>query len=311
MSDLLVHVGLHRTGSTWLQKAALPCPDVPIDDVWSDRADLARKIITPTDADFSCEVVRMELESRCAGIRSEEIRPAISHERLSGNPSSGGFDMSRTAERIERIAPSARILIVLREQQSALESIWCQAVRIGLYCSARDYLRMYDPGDQRIPHFEPSYLQYDRVVEEYARRFGRERVLAIDFEVLRRDPLLYMNEICRFTGAGTVTNVPKEARYARPHPLEAAILRRGNLLHRRSSMNPGPPFESKWTWRQWSNASGFLSRHAPAWLKERFQNDLAETVAGLLDTHDEMIRASNRRLRDEFEVDLKSDDWRV
>ena len=166
MSELLVHIGLHRTGSTWFQQTALPDEGTPIVDAWPDRADLARKIIKPCNADFAENVLRMELDSRCEAVRSTGDIPVLSHERFSGNPSSGAFDMSRTAERLQRLCPDAKILVILRDQQSQLESIWCQAVRIGLYCSADDYLRPHHPGDFRVPHFEPSYLLHDEIVGE-------------------------------------------------------------------------------------------------------------------------------------------------
>ena len=310
MSELLVHIGLHRTGSTWFQQTALPDEGTPIVDAWPDRADLARKIIKPCNADFAENVLRMELDSRCEAVRSKGDIPVISHERFSGNPSSGAFDMNRTAERIQRLCPDAKILVILRDQQSQLESIWCQAVRIGLYCSANDYLRPHHPGDFRIPHFEPSYLLHDEIVGEYARRFGRERVLALDFELLQKDSIAYMNMICDFVGAEPITEISREVQYARPHPLEAAILRRGNLLHRRTSMNPGPPLESERMYALWKKMALFLSTHAPLRMRRRFQEGHEQVIREFIDANDTRIRRSNRRLRDELKVNLTSDKWR-
>jgi hypothetical protein len=310
MSEPLIHIGLHRTGSTWIQKALLPHADVPLDDAWPDRGDIARKLIMPSNAGFSASVVRIELEERCREVRERGHQPVISHERFSGNPSSGGIDMSRTARRLQQVAPDAKILIILREQQSHLESIWCQAVRIGLFCSAEDYLRPYDPGDFRVPHFEPSYLLYDEILGEYVDRFGRDRVLALDFAHLRRDPKAYVNAICSFCGTSSVDDVPRETKYARPHPLEAAILRRGNLLHRRTSMNPGPPLESAWMFSQWRRLASLIARHAPAGVRDWFSSRHSRSVGEYLQAHDRPIRESNRRLRDKLGVDLIDDKWR-
>lgn len=313
MTDPLVHIGLHRTGSTWMQKSALPHEGIPLEDIWPDRVDLANRVVIPTEDAFEedAPAIAAFIEARGERVRNAGRVPVISHERLSGNPSSGAYDMVRNAERIERVAPGARILIVLREQQSHLESIWCQAVRIGHYSSARDFLRPHAPGDFRTTHFTPSYLRYDRVVAEYVRRFGRDRVLAIDFERLRRDPTDHMGAICRFMGTTPPESVPIERKYARPSVLEADLLRRGNLLHLRSTLNPGPPFESARLHGLWRRGAAFAARCAPRWWLERKAARLAGVVTDYLDRHDDSIRTGNLRLRDEFGVELMSDLWRV
>lgn len=311
MNDLLIHLGLHRTGSTWIQRSMLPDANIPIDDIWPDRADLARRVIVCSDADFASAEIREKIDRSVAEATQAGRCPAISNERLSGNPNSGAFDMDQTSHRLHQLRPDAKIMIVIRDQQSALESIWCQAVRMGLYSSAYTYLKTHDLSDFRVPHFVPEYLYFDRIVSQYMKLFGRDRVLVLDFERLRQDPKSYVNSICDFMGVARVDSAPSEVQYARPHPLEAGVLRRGNLLFRRTSMNIGPPFESEHMFNLWRRFSGHVAKYAPNSLKKASARRLTATSTAFIDQIDTQVRASNKRLVDELGVELVSSNWRL
>ena len=309
MKDLLVHIGLHRTGSTWIQRSFLPCDETGIGDAWPDREDLGRRLIMAGKHSYSKTAILEELQDRCNRVREKGFIPALSHERFSGNPNSGAIDMPLIAERLQDLIPDAKILLVLRDQQSALESIWCQAVRIGLYCSAKDYLRPYDSGDFRIPHFDLEYLCYDGIVDEYVTRFGRENVLVLDFAHLRQDPLAYAGRICSFMGAPEPQKISVEAQYSRPHPLESAMLRRVNLVFRRTSMNPGPPLESKWMYRHLANTCRFVSNVSPGFVRRAFVRTHEKRVADFVASNTQRFRESNRRLRNDFNIELVDAHW--
>ncbi|MCH2134168.1 MAG: sulfotransferase [Phycisphaerales bacterium] len=308
--DLLIHVGLHRTGTTWMQKAVLPDPRVPLVDVWPDRPDIGRRLIMPADDELNLEDLRGELTKRIEGADPGDDCAAISHERFSGNPHSGAYDMHQTACRLHAVAPDARIFIAVREQQSMVESLWSQGVRTGLSYSISDYLRPMDAEDFRIPRFESRYLLYHRIVQAYIDRFGRDRVLVMDFEGLRHDPMAYMERLCTFAGVSAPSGLDIQSRYARPAALEAAWRRRGNRLFRRTSFNPGPPMESRGLFRCWASLGGRVARHAPGFLQRRAAAKLSRVVASYLDEHDETIRSSNRTLRDDLGVEFVSSEWR-
>lgn len=289
----------------------LPDSRTPFEDVWPNREDLAQKFIIPPDSCFDAAHFKQELNQRIATAAGSGKVPTISHERLSGNPNSGAFDMEQTARRIHEAAPNARILIVLREQESATASIWSQAIRIGLYCSIKDYLREYHSGDFRSPYFKPHYLCYDRIVNTYAELFGRDQILVMDFAKLQRSPTEYLNEICGFNGVNAVSEVSEDAEYARPNAIETKLLRRGNLLFRRTTLNSGPPFESARMFLYWRKLSHFVARMAPRWAIARANKKIQDTAAEYIDRHDATIRKSNQALLHEFGVELIDPKWRT
>ena len=243
--DVLLHLGLHRTGSTWLQQRVFdgrdgrPTPIVPY------RAESARRIVLPRDDDFDADAVRDWLAAETKAVRSAGGVPVLSNERFSGNPHSGWFDADRTFDRLARALPNAKVLIVLREQRDLVRSLWLQYVRIGGPASLRDYLRAPEPGDHRAPCFDPAFLRFDRLVENLDRRFWRERVLAIPYDRLRRDPREFLARIGAFIDAPIPAPHDADAKiYASPGFVAASLQRRVNFWCVRSTLHRAPPLAS-------------------------------------------------------------------
>ena len=61
----------------------------------------------------------------------EGLSPVVSFERFSGNPFSGGYDSKEIADRLVRVFPDARVLVIVREQRSMIVSTYKKYVREG------------------------------------------------------------------------------------------------------------------------------------------------------------------------------------
>ena len=122
------------------------------------------RIVLPRDLDFDPTPTSTWLAEAFARSEAEGSPPVISNERFSGNPAAGWHDAERTAQRLHQVMPQARILLVVREQEDLLRSIWRQQIRIGSICSLEDFLRPLEIGDHRLPAFDPDFLRFDRYV---------------------------------------------------------------------------------------------------------------------------------------------------
>ena len=131
MTIPLVHIGLHRTGSTWLQKSIFNGEDGRPALAVPNRIELNDRLIIPRNEDFDGRATREWFDDRLARMRASGEPIVLSNERFSGNPHSGWFDTDRTLDRLAESIPDARILLVVREQQSFIRSLWLQYVRIG------------------------------------------------------------------------------------------------------------------------------------------------------------------------------------
>ncbi len=191
MSPLL-HIGYMKTGSTWLQTRVLNDPAAGLLALASREA-LTEILVRPSVLDYDAEAVRALVAGPLAVCEKRGLVPVISHERLSGNPISGGFDSTIVADRLAELFPMARVAIVIREQRSFLTSFYNEYVCGGGACSLASFL--HPPPGAKLPLFNARFLEYHRLIEYYHEAFGRERVLVLPFETLARDRLAFCNRL--------------------------------------------------------------------------------------------------------------------
>ena len=120
----------------------------------------------------------------------------FSSERLSGNPHSGYYDTSLLIDRMHKISPDAKIIIVLREQKSMIVSCYKQYVKCGGRSNFEEYI--FPPDDGRIPLFRLDAFKYDVLVKKYYETFKPENVLIMPYEMLAKDPKNFIEEIKQF-----------------------------------------------------------------------------------------------------------------
>jgi hypothetical protein len=166
--------------------------------------------------------------------------PVLSAERLSGNPHSGGYDSLQTAERLHRLFPQAKVLVVVREQTEEILSCYNQYVRAGGVLPLRAYLD--PPDDFRFPAFRFDYFMYDRLIGAYRRPFGHENVCILPFEWFTRIPAQFVGKIHDLVGvARPVTDLLPHAPKVNPSVTQvatAALRRFNRIAAPRTTINP-------------------------------------------------------------------------
>ena len=243
----LVHIGYHKTASTWLQ-GQLFLPRFGFQRY--PRAQIARAFIEPGPFSFDAPAWREEIDAWRDEILAAGLVPVLSHERLSGYPHSGGFDSLEIAERLATVLPDARILIVVREQRSMILSNYHQYVRDGGACPVGRYLQPPQPSMRRLPGFAADFFAYDRLIESYRSHFGAANVCVLAYEQFVATPDRFLErigtlaELGRNLGglhqtAGTVVNSSALS------PLTLGALRRVNLLFRANALHVAPPLASR------------------------------------------------------------------
>jgi len=301
----LIHLGLHRTGSTWFQTRVLDGRDGRAVNAVPDRRETAERIVLPRDRDFDAAGVRAWLAERFAAAAESGSPPILSNERFSGNPAAGWHDAERTARRLAEVVPGARVLLVVREPHDLMRSIWLQQIRIGHPASLEDFLRPSEPGDHRLPIPDLAFLRFDRLVDDLDAIFGRERVLALPYEILRRDATDLLARISAFAGFTIPAPSSNDPVFAAPSLLEAAVLRRVNLLAVRSSLHRAPPFPGLESLGR--RLARLVGRRATAAGERRRRTRADEIIARSLAPLD--LPASNRRLAARIGVDLEALGW--
>ena len=238
----LIHIGYHKTGSTWLQKYLFDCPErgfFRLSGKYLSKNHIglrpatrfARKFVFEPGGsfyslnEFSPDRMR-ELLGECK-VRGSAI-PVLSDERLSGHPETGGFDCQEICNRLAQVFDSPKIFIVIREQKSLIVSCYMDFLLKGGTLSLSEYV---NSTCKRSPRFRRRYLMFYDLVIMYQKFFGKENVLVLPYEIFRDDPEVYFKKLASFSGAVIPETLPiKDKVNARTNTFIETRLRYLNLL---------------------------------------------------------------------------------
>ncbi|RMH56010.1 MAG: hypothetical protein D6679_10185 [Candidatus Hydrogenedentota bacterium] len=187
----LLHIGYQKTGTSSLQDCRYGHPRVRL-TLGPACGRLLWHFMEAEDAGNLEDFENRLLDT--AGIPSGYI-PVLSWERLSGEMVTGRF-WRRTAERVRRAFPAAKILITIREQSTMVESIYSQYVKMGGSLSVKEFLSASGPFQGALFR----RLKYDRLVGLYRELFGPSRVFVVLYEDLCHDVTAFLGSIWRFAG---------------------------------------------------------------------------------------------------------------
>ena len=238
-APLLVHVGFHKTGSTWLQHHLFNNAACGFtNETGRPRHQIVHDFVRPDAFCFSARDTRSRYAPLLNTAARMGLTAVISHERFSGYPPSGGYDRRLIADRLAETFPEARILIVLREQRSLIRSMYSQYVTDGGDQSLKRFLETPEPALGRMPYFRFSFYMFHQLIAYYQRLFGADRVLALPFELFAEDRHRFLSAIVEFCGREYANPVVEGAANARRPILMQSAQRYANRFFSRNELSP-------------------------------------------------------------------------
>lgn len=184
MTDIIVHIGYHKTGTTWFQNNFYPQLH---GSRYVPRNWVANALISPRALEFDPAVAREIIFSHF--LKNESDQLILCEENLSGNPLFGGYHGCFTkvlADRICETFPEARIVVFIRNQINIISSAYSQYIKIGGTYPIDKYLfidrYIANALPQRIPQFSFDHFYYDQLIDYYRKLFGKEKVFVFVFE---------------------------------------------------------------------------------------------------------------------------------
>ena len=280
MSDILLHIGYHKTATTWLQRFLFDNSAMGFKSPFG-LSQLSAYLFDPHALDFDPAKTGAHLLLACREVGKAGVMPTISWERLSGNPHSGGYDSKELADRLQEVFPRARVLIAIREQKSMILSTYKQYVKIGGTNPLSTYL--HPPADDaRVPLFDFDHFKYHRLIQYYFRLFGRSNVLVLPYELFKGSPQSFIQRIllfCKREGK-QLEALPFTAQ-ANPSLTGLSVaLKRGinRIVAERSRLNINPLLSGQKTTRWAALFLSKLDRMAPTSSKTWCDKQLQATI---------------------------------
>ena len=275
MTEPVIHIGYHKTGTTWLQRQMFASAELGYRRISLTQDGV--EVFGVHDFDFDPARCRAEMARKLERCEREGLIPVISMMRLSGNPHAGGYDSRILADRLAAVFPGARVLVAIREQRSMLLSTYAQYVKMGGPCSLRAYL--LTPDDFRRPGFRFEHFRYDALLAHYQRLFGRERVLVETYERFREEPQAFAETVAAFCGGKAP---PPEAERAVLNrslgPLALSLLRWLNPFVNPDSLNGWSPYAVRWASKPSRWLVDGVDRVAPRAVKDRIGRRWRELI---------------------------------
>jgi hypothetical protein len=261
----LVHIGYHKTGTTWLQREVFSSSAAGFSQFGG-----AQRLIAVNSFGFKPRKVRKLMERRIGEVHDRDLTPVLSSERLSGAPHFGGYDSEIIADRLAAVFPNARIMVVIREQKEMFLSIYKQYIRRGGAASFRQYLAPPRDG-YWMPQFRFEYLEYHRLISRYQDLFGTRNVLVLPYELLRLRPGDFLAKVGEFVGLPPAEprNQPMNVSLS---ALSLSLRRHANRYLVRDPVNPAPPFDFPRSHEILERACRAVDAIAPEILLERHES---------------------------------------
>lgn len=278
-APLLVHIGFHKTGSTWLQKQLFANGENGFTtETGRPRHHIVYDFVTADAFQFRPDEVRASYADHIARAQETGKTLALSHERLSGYPSSGGHDRRLIADRLSATFPNARVLIVLREQRSLIRSMYSQHITDGGTGSIRSFLAAPEPQLGRRPKFRLATYEFDGLINYYQQLFGHGHVLVLPYEMLEKEPGQFVNAIQNFCGfAGAPIGEVSRANESRSLLMQL-VQRPLNALFYNNELSPGALINIRRFAPRFGVTRGLFEAISPRWLERHLQGQLRTEI---------------------------------
>lgn len=192
----VIHVGFPKTGTTFLQKSIFPklkswnfIDYHQSDEVFNDLVYLDK-------LDYSSDAVELRLQ-KYAKSGANNI---ASYEALTGAPFTyKGLNRSEAPARLKNLGFD-KVIITIRNQNDILDSLYRQYIVQGGVLKFKAFINSEGKFNRYTSAFNPDYLKYDRLIELYYATFGRENVLVLCQEWMRKDSELIASKLSDFLG---------------------------------------------------------------------------------------------------------------
>jgi hypothetical protein len=274
MTRVVLHVGLHKTGTTFLQQNVFPLID-PLAVAFNPTG-ITEAIRSVYRSNYRSDVV--EKESRTIGkIVQESNRPVlVSYEVMSGSPWVNYADLDKMVDVLQKSFGSATIVVLLRNQIDWLISLYREGLKDGVSASPAKF---FDPGKcSSKSHWhegvESCEFDFAKIVDTYESRFGPEHTKVLFYETLHSDPHRFLD---RFESASGIA-MPHHFKDTRVNP---SLGTSGVLCLARLRQLP---FQSPFPRHRWARPTVLLEsilRKNPSCLSNKVLNGLSE--CGLTD----------------------------
>jgi len=300
----LVHIGYHKTGSTFLQRRIFKHhPHIQL----VNRKELKKVFLRVGSLAFDAARAGEWIAAQRPKAGNGRKVLVISDEELSGNihtGGNGGYLPKEVADRLRAVLPDAQIAIFIRNQYDIIESVYRQYVKKGGTLRIKKYL--FDRGglNHRFPLFSFDHFDYRPLIAYYISLFGRERVHVFLNEEMKKDIDAFLADFFARTAippAGQASEQERKWANVRMSFASIFLARLTNRFYGSDPINRRVIVHIPGFYRFWRHLYRGIDRLSLVRKVDRKRSFLS---APLRDHITKRYGSSNRQLADLIDVDL-------
>lgn len=197
---VLFHIGLHKTGTTWLQNQIFT-PQNGQHFVYSeDRKVIRGSLLVKNSQFFDAQDALREYEPLLEQAKRKNIPLILSDEMLAGLPFHHSYARVIAAQNIKSIFPDAKILITIREQNAIIYSSYGHYIRAGFTATFDDFLAQPVEDTARLftPILNLDHFDYFQLLLFYNRLFSSENIMVAPMEWMLRNQDAFTDRLSDF-----------------------------------------------------------------------------------------------------------------
>jgi len=199
-TKVLIHIGYHKSASTYLQKHFFP--KLPANFVFINSTKILNSLHSQK---FTKKTVLKWINKKINKQKKEKLT-ITSHEQLSGHVNGyKTINPIQAAENLKKTFPHAKILIIIRNQLDYLLSVY--TYRVACKGFETKNLNSYLQQEGKKGLFKK--LEYHKLINYYQKSFGKKNVLVLPMEMLKNSPDKFHNKITDFVNLSKISLKPK------------------------------------------------------------------------------------------------------
>jgi len=206
--DIYIHIGFHRTGTTFLQEKIFPflvttnyIPQYEIIDILTD--------ITTTDPYLWDKLnYQNKIYAALSKFLQKDKKNILSAECLVGFPFTKGINRTIIINRLKSLFPSAKLIVGFREQCSMLTSVYSLYIREGGTLKFSSLINKYNNRsfgyliyDNLIETIDLDYYKYSLFFMQIKELFSEENIYFFLMEEFIERPGKSIQKLCQFIEA--------------------------------------------------------------------------------------------------------------
>lgn len=239
--EITIHLGMHKTGSSFLQKHFFQAyrEQSGYFSLRDDAHEFLKDILYSGASTWDLEQSKKLFNEALLRSEFSGERMTIVEETLCGDPYLNAFNRIEVFNRLNRVFPGAKYVLILREQESMTQTLYLQYVKLGGTCSWREFLANDQPP---LLFSRAEYLCYAQYAKEICSQVGKSRFKCVLYESMLENKTLFLRALADFNGfklddSVDVNGVASKKSNKSLSPRAARVLRQMNKLMR-SYRNP-------------------------------------------------------------------------